>query len=69
MKQFLIFSGFFLFLSIIVMNAQESSTQIEKRIYTTKSVGQNQSPIIDGKLEDAVWDIVDWGNDYIDRYH
>jgi len=47
--------------------AQESSIQVEKKIYTTTSVGNNESPVIDGKLDDAVWDSVEWGNDFIEN--
>ncbi len=47
--------------------AQESSIQVEKKIYTTTSVGNNQAPVIDGKLDDAIWNSVDWGNDFIEN--
>ena len=67
MKLLLIVSIPALFLFASSTNAQESSAQIEKRIYTTKSIGNNQAPVIDGKLDDAVWDIVEWGADFIER--
>lgn len=67
MKLLLIVSILALFLSVSSTNAQKSSAQIEKRIYTTKSVGNNKAPVIDGKLDDAVWDIVEWGADFIER--
>ena len=46
--------------------AQSTSTQIEKRKYITKSIGNNQAPVIDGKLDDSVWETVEWGNDFIE---
>ena len=67
MKHLPIISFFALFLSVSSANSQESSTQIEKRIYTTNSIGNNQAPVIDGKLDDAVWDIVEWGANFIER--
>ena len=67
MKVLLNFLIGILFLSISTTNAQEAKSQIQKRIYTTKAVEDNQVPVIDGKLDDAVWDIVEWGNDFIER--
>ena len=39
------------------MNAQ-SEVKIEKRIYTTKALSGNESPSIDGLLNDKCWDIL-----------
>jgi len=55
-----------LFGAINSVIAQENTTQIEKKTYTTTDVGSNTAPVIDGKLNDAVWDIVEWGNDFIE---
>ena len=55
------------FISFNSVIAQESSIQVEKKIYTTTSVGNNESPVIDGKLDDAVWESVEWGNDFIEN--
>ena len=66
MKFLLIVSILVVFLTTCSINAQESSSRIEKRIYTTQSISNNQAPVLDGKLNDAVWDIVDWGTDFIE---
>lgn len=47
--------------------AQGSSIQVEKKIYTTASVGNNESPVIDGILDDGVWNSVEWGSDFIEN--
>ena len=54
-----------LFLSFSSINAQDY-TSIEKRKYTTQPIGTKEAPVIDGKLNDAIWDIVEWGNDFIE---
>ena len=50
--------------------SQEPSSVVNvrssKRIYATKSIGNTGVPIIDGKLDDAEWNIVEWGNDFIE---
>ncbi len=45
--------------------AQTDSTYAT-RSYTTKSVGTQTPPKIDGLLDDAAWDIVDWTTDYVE---
>jgi len=52
------------------INAQEEGKKQEKvpkRIYTTKALGQEKAPVIDGILEDAGWNIVEWTGDYIEN--
>lgn len=44
--------------------AQESEKIIEKRVYTTQSIGELPAPTIDGKIEDEAWDLVEWTTDY-----
>ena len=48
-------------------NAQEQKNKIAKRIYTTKSLGQEKVPVIDGTLEDTGWNIVEWQTDFIEN--
>ena len=59
-----------IFLSFHIATSQEPSTVVNvtssKRIYTTKSIENVEVPIIDGKLDDAAWGIVEWGNDFIE---
>lgn len=38
-----------------------------KRIYTTKPLNSNESPAIDGLLNDKCWDIVAWSEDFVER--
>ena len=39
----------------------------EKRSYTTKSLIGNESPVVDGLLNDKCWDIVPWSEEFIER--
>jgi hypothetical protein len=63
------------FLLIIVfftpcLTAQEEekkSEKVPKRIYTTKYLGQETAPVIDGLLDDSSWNIVEWTGDYIEN--
>lgn len=58
---------FTLFILICVsnsLNAQDTTTQnVEQRSYTTKRL--NSAPNIDGKLDDACWQTIDWQSDFI----
>ena len=65
MKLITIFLTIAFFLSFNLVIAQKSSS-VKKRIYTAKSTGNIDVPIIDGKLDDAAWEIVEWGNDFIE---
>ena len=60
-----------LFLLVFVFSFYFCSGQdmpkIEKRVYTTKFLGDLAAPVIDGILTDASWDIVDWTGDYIEN--
>ena len=46
--------------------AQEGNTGDGKRIYTTRRV-QGTPPVIDGRLNDAVWESVEWSGGFIQR--
>jgi len=48
-------------------NAQESKNKVAKRIYTTKFLGQEKAPVIDGVLDDTSWDIVEWQTDFVEK--
>ncbi|NMH88986.1 DUF5916 domain-containing protein [Flavivirga algicola] len=48
--------------------AQDSTAVIvQKKRYTTKALYNHEAPVIDGLLNDASWDIVDWAGDYIEH--
>ncbi len=46
---------------------QQDSTQVIKKIYTTKALGANEPPTIDGILDEPGWGIVEWGSDFIEN--
>jgi len=46
--------------------AQDSTTVVPKRIYTTQPLPPETVPTIDGLLDDAAWDVVEWENDFIE---
>lgn len=59
-----VFAYAFVCLLSFAMYPQNSESKIiPKRTYTTKSVKEN-SPIIDGILNDTAWDNVEWTTDY-----
>lgn len=43
----------------------DSTTVYEKRVYTTQKVS-GEAPTIDGQVDDAAWDIVEWSTDYVE---
>ncbi len=52
------------------LTAQETAKKQEivpKRIYTTKYLGDEKAPVIDGILNDASWNVVEWTGDYIEN--
>ena len=48
-------------------HAQDSITQVPKRIYQTRSLGGAAPPLIDGKLDDPAWELVGWGEGFIEQ--
>jgi len=57
-----------LFLLVFQMaKAQDQKTPIPKRIYTTKSIKNLKAPVIDGKTDESVWNIVEWSTDFIEN--
>ena len=62
MKQCLLSLALMLFFSFQII-AQDS---IPKRVYTTKSIAGKTAPTIDGKLDDAIWNEVEWTSDYVE---
>ena len=53
-------------LSLQLSLAQETTSTIDKRVYTTVSIGQNEPPSIDGNLNDEAWNLVEWTSDYVE---
>ena len=54
-----------IFLSLCIINPLLAEEK-EKKIYITKAVNPGP-PVIDGKLDDPVWQQVEWGGDFIQR--
>ena len=46
----------------ITFSQENTSTKVPKRIYTTKQV--KKAPIIDGNINDATWNAVDWNANF-----
>ena len=55
----------FSFVSII-LKAQETDVKVPKRVYTTKSINKSEPPVIDGLLNEEIWNIVEWEGDFIE---
>lgn len=47
--------------------AQDSTAVLPKRIYVTQALGSDETPIIDGLLNDPAWNKVEWGNDFVEQ--
>ncbi len=67
MRAKLVLSTVLIVLYCTCIFAQESTTQVPKRIYTTKTIGQSSAPVIDGILDDESWNLVEWTGDYIEN--
>jgi len=63
----LILLPIYLLLVLQVVHSQEQKTKVPTKIYNTKTVGQEKVPVIDGLLDDASWNLVEWGNDFIEN--
>ena len=50
-----------------IHSQSEQKTVVPKRIYTTQYTNPDKAPVIDGKLDDESWNIVDWANDFIEN--
>jgi len=57
-------SAIVLFL-VLTSNLFAQETPAERRTYTTKSIGNTEAPSIDGSVDDAAWDLVEWTSDYV----
>lgn len=45
--------------------SEEKEQKIEKRSYTTNSIGTAEAPKIDGVIDETSWDLVEWTSDYV----
>jgi hypothetical protein len=61
--------AFVIFFSVMTAFSQVDSLKnstINKRIYNTNSIGTLEAPRIDGIIDDASWDVVEWTTDYVE---
>ena len=56
----------FLLISNYAISQEAAPTTYEKRVYTTKSIGDKEKPSIDGVLDEDVWNLVEWSTDYVE---
>ncbi|WBU88034.1 DUF5916 domain-containing protein [Cellulophaga omnivescoria] len=54
------------FLTTALFSQESANIQVPKRVYTTNSVENKKSPIIDGYLTDSAWDNVEWQGDFVE---
>ena len=64
-------TGFYILGAMLIAQAnlfcQDSITILPKRIYETKSTGEEGAPILNGLLDDTAWDAVEWAGDFIEN--
>lgn len=65
MKRAFLFTVFALFV-FSSAKAQDSTTVVPKRVYTTKPLPSETTLTIDGLLDDPAWDVAEWENDFIE---
>ncbi|ADY29665.1 DUF5916 domain-containing protein [Cellulophaga lytica] len=54
------------FLTTALFSQESANIQVPKRVYTTNSVENKKSPVIDGYLTDAAWNNVEWQGDFVE---
>ena len=63
-------AGLLIFCAIFIVQtstyAQDSTTVVPKRIYTTKALSGEKPPVIDGIMDEISWNVVEWENDFIE---
>ena len=48
-----------------VLAKSQTENKLEKKSYTTNSIGTLEAPKLDGILDDAAWGVVEWTSDYV----
>lgn len=56
----------FFLLCTTVLTAQTTKPTIAKRSYTTQVVAEQESPQIDGLLDDPAWNETEWAGDFVE---
>ena len=65
MKYNILIVLFICFCSTSLSSQKLVTNEISKRIYTTKKLVE--VPVIDGKISEIAWDIVDWSSDFVEN--
>ena len=47
-------------------NSQSNNDEVPKRVYTTQTIQSDDAPIIDGSINDAIWNTVEWSGGFIE---
>ena len=55
----------FILLSFNIYSQENNKGKIPKRIYTTKKL--KTLPVIDGKITEAAWDVVEWSSNFTEK--
>jgi hypothetical protein len=50
----------------IFLFSQDSTSVVPKKIYVTKAIQGQNPPVLDGILDDSIWNMVEWGGDYVE---
>ncbi|NNK75435.1 MAG: hydrolase [Maribacter sp.] len=50
----------------MTIHAQDTTMVLPKRIYTTKALAKEKPPVMDGIMNEASWNVVEWENDFIE---
>ncbi|EZH74354.1 hydrolase [Aquimarina atlantica] len=56
-----------LFLFPTIFIAQDSTSTVKKRIYTTKLLNTTETLTIDGLIDESGWDVVEWTGDFVEN--
>ena len=56
---------FICFCSTSLSSQKLVTNEISKRVYTTKKLVE--VPIIDGKISEIAWDVVDWSSNFVEN--
>ncbi|PKB42140.1 carbohydrate binding protein with CBM9 domain [Cellulophaga sp. RHA19] len=54
------------FLTTALFSQESANIQVPKRVYTTNSVENKKSPVIDGHLTDDAWNNSEWQGDFVE---
>ncbi len=52
---------------ILTPGMAEENSSASKRIYTTERIDKGHAPVIDGKLDENIWEKDNWAGEFIQR--